>query len=223
MVTHVTSGEEALPFVNPRYAPVVYTAMAATGLAAAALFAPIEAISIVGMTVLTGVGYGIANDMIACRDCIQYFTVGHFFDGDRLEHRPINTLDPNANAVIWGMIATWHVCAIAGVFFAALARAPICSLASAVSTAQLAPYLIGGAVITGVISHVFSRYARGSMEKIIENSSSDDHFFYDAPVEYMPGFAACNVRNLTGYVFLGIGSTILSAAIVAARVGIIGL
>lgn len=79
-----------------------------------AVFAPWEAVKIVGLTVLTGVSYGIANDMFACRDCIEYFTVGHRYDGKELRNRPLKTLNPNLNAIAWGMIATWHVCAIAG-------------------------------------------------------------------------------------------------------------
>jgi hypothetical protein len=94
--------------------PLVYTAATATGLAIGAVLAPWEAVRIIGLTVLTGVGYGIANDMVACRDCIEYFTVGHIYDGTAFRNRALKTLDPNLNAIAWGAIATWHVCAIGG-------------------------------------------------------------------------------------------------------------
>jgi hypothetical protein len=69
MTTHVannrllTSYQSSLPLVNQKFKPLVYAAGISTGLAVAALFAPYQAIKIIGMTVFTGVGYGIANDM----------------------------------------------------------------------------------------------------------------------------------------------------------------
>lgn len=123
--TNTTNAAPALPLVNQRYRSLVYTAAAATGLAIAAVRAPWEAVRIIGTTVLTGIGYGVVNDMIACRDCIEYFTVGHGYDGKNLGYRALNTLDPSLNALAWGTMATWPVCTIAGVFFAFLARTPL--------------------------------------------------------------------------------------------------
>ena len=59
---------------------LVNSAVGATASAIAAVLSPNEAVRIIGTTVLTGVSYGIANDMFACRDCIEYFTVGHFYE-----------------------------------------------------------------------------------------------------------------------------------------------
>ncbi len=62
--------------------------------------------------------------MVACRDCIEYFTVYHIYRGKDLSFRPLKTLDPNLNAIAWGMIATWHVCAVAGTVLAANGKSP---------------------------------------------------------------------------------------------------
>jgi hypothetical protein len=203
-----------LPLINEEFAPLVYTAAAATGIAALSLLGPCEAVRIIGMTVLTGVGYGIANDMFACRDCIEYFTVGHIYDGRNLENRPLNTLDPNLNALAWGAIATWHVCALAGVLFATIAQAPIPGLALKISAIQLAPIFAIGAAITLLVSHVRSRMAQQAME------SNPHHEYWFVPLEFQAGWEACNVRNLTAYLSLGIGAIALSVATVVARTGI---
>lgn len=204
----------ALPLINQRYQPLVYTAAAATGLAIAAVVAPWEAVKIIGMTVLTGVGYGIANDMVACRDCIEYFTVGHVYDAKRLTLRPLNTLNPTLNALAWGAIATWHVCALAGTFFALVARTPLPGLALKITAVQLAPYLAVGAAIALLVSHRRSRMA----QKEMADNPQIKH--YGVPRNLQSGWEACNIRNMTGYASIGIGGGILSIAMIAARAGL---
>lgn len=204
------------PLINQRYRPAINIAAAATGLAIAAVLAPWEATRIIGMTVLTGVTYGVANDMIACRDCIEYFTVGHFYDEKHLRGRLLNTLNPSLNALAWGVFATWRVCAIAGTFFALLARTPLPGLALKITAIQLAPYLAVGAVLAFLVSHVRSRLAQKEM------ADNPYHKYHGVPLELQSGWEACNTRNKTGYASIGIGGTILSIAMIAARIGLFG-
>ncbi len=210
------SNVSSLPLINEDQAGFVYTAAAATGIALGAVLAPWEAARIIGMTVLTGVGYGIANDLVACHDCIEYFTLGHFYDGQRLENRPLNTLDPILNAIVWGAMATWHVCAIAGAFFAILARTPFPGLVLKITAVQLAPYLAIGAALTLLVSHVISRSAQQEMEE-------QPWPKYDGvPMRFQSGWEACNVRNSTGYAALGLGGLVLTVAMIAVRAGLFG-
>lgn len=202
---------QTLPLINQKFQPIVYATAVATGLAVTAVLTPWEAVKIIGMTVLTGVAYGIANDMIACRDCIEYFTVGHFYDGKLLRFRLLNTLDPNLNALVWGAASTWHVCAIAGTFFAMLARTPLPGLALKVTAIRLAPYLAIGTSLALIVSHVRGRLAQKQM--------ICDPFFKHkgVPSDLQAGWEACIVRNITGYASIGIGGAILSIAMIAAR------
>ncbi|MGD2169121.1 MAG: hypothetical protein PVI40_02635 [Chlamydiota bacterium] len=202
-----------LPLVNPRYKPLLNLAIGATGAAVAAALSPWESVKIIGMTVLTGVGYGIANDMVACRDCPEYFTIGHMHGGARV----LNTTNPNLNALAWGTIATWHVCAIAGSVFGFMARASIPGLSQKVQATQLAPYMAAGAVTAICISHVKSRLAQKEMEQ------RPYHKYFAVPLNLQSGWEACNIRNLTGYVSLAIGGVALSVGIVAARAGLFSL
>lgn len=204
----------AVPIINERYKPLVHTAAGAAGLAIIAVLAPSETIKIIGMTVLTGIGYGIANDMFACRDCIEYFTVGHFYDGKNLRCRPLNTLNPTLNALAWGTIATWHVCAISGTCFALLSRAPISGLELKISAAQLAPYLIKGAVVALLVSHVRSLKAKKKMNEKPQLK------YPGVPLHLQSGWEACCIRNMTGYASIGIGGGLLLIAIIAARAGL---
>ncbi|NGX32544.1 MAG: hypothetical protein K1060chlam4_00592 [Candidatus Anoxychlamydiales bacterium] len=203
-----------LPLINQGYKHLIITAATATGLAITAVLAPWEAIKIIGMTVLTGVGYGVANDMIACRDCIEYFTVGHFYDAKNLKHRPLNTLNPTLNAIAWGAIATWHICAITGAAFAFLARIPFFGLAVKITAIQLAPYLAIGAAIALLVSHVKSRITQKEMAKTPYVK------YRGVPLALQSGWEACNTRNMTGYSSIGIGGAFLSIAMIAARAGL---
>jgi hypothetical protein len=63
---------------------------------------------------LSGLGYGIVNDMIACRKNLPYFLLGHQ-PGQR---SIIKSNDPNANAVAWGILATFGLSFIAAIVFA---------------------------------------------------------------------------------------------------------
>lgn len=198
--------------INPRYAGYVYTAMAATGAAVAAVFSRFEAVKIIGLTVLTGVSYGIANDMIACRDCIEYFTVGHEYWDPRL----LFTKDPNLNALAWGMAATWDVCAIAGVILAGVARVPFSNFSSTITARQLAPYMAIGAALIMLVAHVLSRDAQAEM---IKNPKSK----YRVPDKMQAGWEACKIRNSIGYIGLALGGPVLVVAMIAGRAGLIKL
>ncbi len=210
-------GDLPLPLINQRYRPLVNATLNATGLAIIGAFIPWEPIKIVSMTVLTSIAYGITNDMIACRDCIEYFTVGHIYDGKNLKYRPLNTLDPNLNALIWGALATWHVACIAGVFLAVVARIPFPKLSRKISAAELAPSLSISAALTLITSHVMSRRAQRAME---ENPCKK---YRNVPIELQSGWEACNIRNGIGYLALALGGIVLSVAIIAARAGLINL
>lgn len=136
------------PLVNPKFRNMVGLATIATGAAIAAVLSPWEPAKIAGTTVLTGVTYGIANDMIACRDCIEYFTAGHFYDGKNLKNRPLLTLNPNLNALVWGAVATWWTCVPTAAIFAFLARVPLPGSLPKISAKQLSPFLGGIAALS---------------------------------------------------------------------------
>src|SRR4051812_49332002 len=73
-----------------------------------------ETIKILALSILAAVIYGILHDQITARLCVEYFTVGYppVFDTD----------DPTLLALGWGVIATWWVGAIMGVFLVLVAR-----------------------------------------------------------------------------------------------------
>lgn len=214
-----------MSIVNPKYRPMVYLGGAATALAAGAVFSPWESAKIIGLTILTGVGYGIANNMIACRECIEFYTIWQKYNGERL----LSTLNPNLNAIVWGPVASWPVSGIAGSILALVARAPLEKFELKITSAQLLPYFILGAVTTFVVAHLSSRSAHNAMEKRVAKPDemvepewgmkNRDYFYEDVPVEFQSRWAACQQRNSTGYTAIFLGGLALAVAIIYARKG----
>jgi hypothetical protein len=199
------------------YKLIVYTASAATALAEASLLTPWETVRMIGGTTLTGIFYATINDMVACRDCVEYFTIGHVWDGRKLDKRSIMTLDPNLNAIAWGMIVSWHVSALAGVLFAAVARLPYAAVK--LSTRQIAPYLVGGAIVLCAVAHVTVRVLDSWLKELEKNGGLDD-VLEDIPRDYQAKFMSVNVRNLTGYFGLAVLGVALSVLMATARFGL---
>jgi len=73
-----------------------------------------EWVKIVGMCVVGACVYGIAHDQVTARVCVEYFTIGH--------PRIVETESPLVLGVVWGVVATWWMGAIAGVIVAGAAR-----------------------------------------------------------------------------------------------------
>ena len=61
----------------------------------------IESLKIVALGVVAAIAYGIAQDSVTARVCVEYFTIGH---------APIfGTESPTLLALGWGVLATWWV------------------------------------------------------------------------------------------------------------------
>ena len=74
------------------------------------------ALKIVGVCVAAAIGYGIAQDQVTARVCVEYFTVAHppIFGG---------LTSPTLLAFGWGVLATWWMGVLLGLPLVAFARA----------------------------------------------------------------------------------------------------
>jgi hypothetical protein len=73
-----------------------------------------ESLKIVALTIVAAVIYGILQDQVTARVCVEYFTVAH--------PRVFDTDNPTALAFGWGVIATWWVGVLLGVPLTLVAR-----------------------------------------------------------------------------------------------------
>jgi hypothetical protein len=73
-----------------------------------------EFLKIVLAATLGSVIYGLIQDQITMRICLEYFTVGH--------PRIVESSDPTILALAWGVVATWWFGALLGLVLAGAAR-----------------------------------------------------------------------------------------------------
>lgn len=73
-----------------------------------------QVLSIIGLSVLAAIVYGIAHDQVTARICVEYFTIGHA--------RLIASDSPTVLGFFWGVVATWWVGLPLGTGLAVAAR-----------------------------------------------------------------------------------------------------
>ena len=74
-----------------------------------------QVLKIIALCIIAACAYGVVQDQVTARVCIEYFTIGHprLFAGDSAA----------LHGLAWGIIATWWVGALLGIILAIAARA----------------------------------------------------------------------------------------------------
>lgn len=181
--------------ITPEHKTLFYKAATTTVLAAGSLYTPWETTKIIGSTILTGIGYGIANDLFSCWRCSKHFDNDHITDRSHLRDRPIQGLHPVFNAAVCGMFGYWRVSSIAGTVFAAAARAPLPIFKVKIKAAQITPYLIIGSVLITFVTQLGNRILKKYVKK------------------------TCDIHHATSYGILVTGNILLTTAILTTRIG----
>jgi hypothetical protein len=75
----------------------------------------LQILRIIALCIAAAILYGIAQDQVTARVCIEYFTIGH--------PRVIKSESPTLLALTWGVLATWWAGVIAGAVIAVACRA----------------------------------------------------------------------------------------------------
>jgi hypothetical protein len=125
-------------------------------------------LKIVLAATFAAVAYGVAHDMVTAHLCLEYFTIGH---PNLLRVDPHDSW-PVWQALLWGVLATWWVGAIAGVLVAAVSRLggeprlgpsalwrPVLRIYAATASGALLFGLLGAALATGGAIHLVPRLA----------------------------------------------------------------
>jgi len=118
---------------------------------------------------LVGIAYGIVNDLLAVRNNLPYFILGHVPEQRGL----IKSNKPNVVAVAWGILATMGLSLMTGFLFAI---PTLIMVATGVPFASfILPILVAAIPLALIAAHIFSRRAEKNRERIIFNNftSSD--------------------------------------------------
>jgi len=180
--------------ITPEHKTLFYKAATTTVLAAGSLYTPWETTKIIASTILTGIGYGIVNDLISSWGCSKHFDKGHISDRSHLRNQPIQGLRSSLNAIVCGMFDYWRVSSIAGIVFAAAARAPLPIFKVKIKAAQITPYLLIGSVLITFVAQLSNRILKRYVKK------------------------TCDIHHATSYGILVTGNILLTTAILITRI-----
>ncbi len=186
-----------------------------------------KAIQIVASSVLTAVGYGIANDLLACQQCVTYFTNGHMDRHVRL----LKSDDPIKNGIIWGIGSTAGLGLLGGIALAVAARA---TKYHPITAGQIVPSMIGLSTITCIFAHFKAKEAEAYLQKPENQKHPAFMQIFDKIILPKPGFHPVDlrkvppeqraawfgvgIRNAIGFTVLPAEATILALSIIAIRV-----
>ncbi len=183
--------------ITPEHKSLFCKAATTTALAAGSLYTPWETTKIIGLTILTGIGYGITNDLISSWDCSRHFDKKHISDSSHLRKQPIRGLQSSLKAVVRWVFDYWRVSSIAGIILAVVDRASLTIIKVKINATQITPYLVIGSSVVTLIVQIGNRILR----------------------KYSDNTVACNIQHAASYGILVTGNIFLTTAILATRIG----
>lgn len=188
--------------------------------ASAGVFSKNAKYQIVGMTTLTGCIYGIANNMFACRESIEYYAFPvKEYPGSKLEDRSIRSLNPDLNAFVYGVFLNWHVSALAGIAIATAAQSthPKFDFKLKITPRQLLPYyIVAPTAYFGLCSLAVENV---KLPNVIQEGVADCYKLPKKNKDLVQRFSKCEMRHLFAYLGLFMGTTLLVCSLIKAREG----
>lgn len=162
-----------------------------------------EFLKIIALCPVAVVAYGIAQDQVTIRVCLEYFTIGH--------PRLFSTESPTQLAIAWGVIATWWVGASLGTLAAIVSRVGSWPKRTAAQLARPLGKLLlvtsASAIFFGVLGYFVAR-AGGVI--LVEPFASE------VPAKHIP-FLAALWSHLAAYVIGTLGSLVICVQTLRAR------
>lgn len=173
---------------------------------------------IVLMATLAAVVYGIINDNVTARMCIEYFNSpahsGHYAGMKRMGFdNPGDVTSPTQIALIWGVVATWWVGLILGTGVAACA-----------TVGSSFPIVTAQELIKPLLKLLGVMFVGASAAGLLGYIGASLGWFEDSWVRQMLGAAKHNVfmavgfAHDAGYLFGGLGGLVLMAHVIRTRI-----
>ena len=142
---------------------IVYQSLGWTLLAAGAVFIPVAAVQICALPIIMGSIYGAINNQFTVRECPEYYTMGHYYDGTKLRGHAIRSNNLWIKPIITGLYATTTLTKWLGLILAAAGTLPY---AAATLPVSLAAAMIGCMCIVALVaSHLFAASKKRSIQK----------------------------------------------------------
>lgn len=142
---------------------IVYNSLGLTVLAAGAVFIPWAPIQMIALPIILGSIYGAINNQFTVRQCPEYYTMDHNYDGTNLRRHAIKSNNVLIKPIVTGCYATTTVTQVAGLVFALVGTLPYTQAMLPVSL--VATMIAGTCVIALIAAHIFSTIKKKILEK----------------------------------------------------------
>ncbi|NGX45411.1 MAG: hypothetical protein K940chlam2_00563 [Chlamydiae bacterium] len=147
---------------NKEVRDIVYSSLGLVALAAGALLIPIVSIQMVALPVILGAVYGTINNQFTVRECPEYYTMGHYYDGEDLKGHAVKTNNTLIKPIVTGCYATTAITKIAGLALMVTGTLPF---TAAILPLSLAAAMVGGVVLLAlVVAHVASTIIKNMIQ-----------------------------------------------------------
>lgn len=145
---------------------IVYHALGLTLLAAGAVFIPFVPIQLLALPIILGSIYGTINNQFTVRECPEYYTMGHHYDGTNLRGHAIKTNNLWIKPIVTGCYATTFITKYAGLILAAVGTIPF---TAAILPVSLASAMIGGVCAIALIAaQLFSHLQKRGIQRKLD-------------------------------------------------------
>lgn len=152
------NGDKTILSDRRTYRNTVYNAIGITCLTAGLAFVPVYGIRIAALPVALGSLYGLLNNQFTTRECPEYYTMGHKYDGKHTRNHAVKTFNPTVKSIVTGCYATTMVTKIAALILVAAGTLPF---TSGVVPVHYMVAMIGTPLILGLIgAHFVSRWRK---------------------------------------------------------------
>lgn len=166
--THGTNSEIQASILSdyPQVRDIVYRSIGMTLIAAGVVFIPILPIQLIALPIIMGSIYGTINNQFTIRECPEYYTMGHHYDGTHLRDHAVKTNNLIIKPIVTGCYATTMVTKIAGVVLAVVGALPYTPMALPITVAS---GVVGAVVLISLVTgHIFATMKKNKIQAHIE-------------------------------------------------------
>lgn len=149
-----------------QFRDIVYSSIGVTVLAAALLSVPVLPVQLLALPIILGSVYAIINNQFTTRECPEYYTMGHYYDGKNLRGHAARTNNPTVKSIVTGCYASTGVTRIAGVVLACVGTIPFAPVALPIT---IAGAMVGTCLVIGLVAgHILSNRHRNKIRNSLE-------------------------------------------------------
>lgn len=146
---------------------IVYDSLGITLLAAFALSIPVAAVQIAALPILLGSISGTINNYFIVRDCPEFYTFGHYYDGAALRGHLVKTNNLLIKPIVTGCYKTTWLTTWAGLY--TWMELMVGYLAGEMIPVSVAAAMIAGVfVISLIAAHIFSVHRKSVIQNNLD-------------------------------------------------------